>query len=88
MNVVKLNDTKLTYRNLLYFYTLTPNYQKEKSSQQSIYNCSKRIKYLGINLLKEVKRSVLEDFPGCLVVGTWCFHCRFDPSGGILHAAQ
>ena len=30
MNLVKLQDTKLIYRNLLHFYTLTTNYQKEK----------------------------------------------------------
>ena len=30
MNSVKLNDTKLIYRNLLHFYTLTMDYQKEK----------------------------------------------------------
>ena len=26
----KVEDTKLIYRNLLHFYTLTTNYQKEK----------------------------------------------------------
>ena len=30
MNLVKLQDTKLIHRSLLYFYTLTTNYQKEK----------------------------------------------------------
>ena len=29
-NSVKLQDTELTYRNLLNFHTLTENYQKEK----------------------------------------------------------
>ena len=35
MNVVKLQDTKLTHRNLLHFYTLTTKYQKEKLKKQS-----------------------------------------------------
>ena len=30
INLVNLWDIKLTYRNLLHFYTLTMNYQKEK----------------------------------------------------------
>ena len=34
MNLVKLQDTKLIYRNLL-FYKLIMNYQKEKSRKQS-----------------------------------------------------
>ena len=36
MNSVKLQDTKLKYRNLLHFYTLTTNYQKEKLRKQSL----------------------------------------------------
>ena len=35
MNSVKLQDTKLIYRNLLHFYTLAVNYQKEKLRKQS-----------------------------------------------------
>ena len=35
MNSVKLHDTKLIYRNLLHFYTLTMNYEKEKLKKQS-----------------------------------------------------
>ena len=31
MNSVKLQDTRLTYRNLLLFYTLIMNYYKEKT---------------------------------------------------------
>ena len=31
----KLQDAKLTHRNLLYIYTLTTNYQKEKLRKQS-----------------------------------------------------
>ena len=37
-----------------YLYTLTMIYQREKLRKQ-FYNCMKKIKYLGINLTKEVK---------------------------------
>ena len=35
MNLVKFQDTKLIHRNLLHFYSLTTNYQKEKLRKQS-----------------------------------------------------
>ena len=35
MNTIKLHDTKLMYRNLLHFYTLTTKYHKEKLRKQS-----------------------------------------------------
>ena len=44
MNPVKLHNTKLLYRNLLHFYTLTMNYQKEKFRKQSTYNHIKKNK--------------------------------------------
>jgi len=46
MNSVRLQDTKLIYGNLMGFYTLTANYQKEKLRKQFTV-VSKRIKYLG-----------------------------------------
>ena len=62
---LKWQDTKSIYRNLLHFYTLITNYQKDKLrkleldmtviEQLSIYNCIKRIKYLEINVIKELK---------------------------------
>ena len=56
MNSVKLQDTKLIYINLLCFYTLTMNYQKEKLRKHFHFTIpSKRIKHLGINLTKDVK---------------------------------
>ena len=55
MNLVKLQDTKLIYRNLLHFYILTAKYQKEVKEIISFTIVSQRIKYLGINLPKEVK---------------------------------
>jgi len=48
MSLAKLQDTRLISRNVLLFYTLLVNYQKKKIRKQ-------RIKYLGVNLTKEVK---------------------------------
>ena len=38
------------------------NYQKDKLENHPIYNCIKRIKYLGINLTKEVKDLYIENY--------------------------
>lgn len=38
MNSVKLQNTKLIYKNLLHFCTLIMNYQKEKSRKQFHYD--------------------------------------------------
>ena len=60
MNSAKLQDTKPIHKNLLHFYTLIMNPQKEKLSP--ISNCiKKRIKYPGINLTKEVKGLYIEN---------------------------
>ena len=50
MNSVKSKDTKFIYRNLLHFYTLTMNYQKEKLRKQSTYNHIKKNKIPGNRL--------------------------------------
>ena len=55
MHSVKLQDTKLIYRNLLHFYTLTMKYKKKIKETIIFTITSKRIKYLGINLPKEAK---------------------------------
>ena len=55
MNSEKLQNTKLIHRSLLYFYTRTTNYQKEIKWIIPVTIASKRIKYLGINLIKETK---------------------------------
>ena len=56
MNSVKLQNTKLIHGNLLHFYTLKKKDQKEKLRKKISFTItSKRIKYLGINLLKEAK---------------------------------
>ena len=55
MNLVKFQDMKLIYRNLLHFYTLTMKYKKKIKETIIFTITSKRIKYLGINLPKEAK---------------------------------
>ena len=56
MNLIKLLDTKLIHTNLLHFYVLN-NERSERGIKEAIpfSITSKRIKYLGINLLKQVK---------------------------------
>ena len=58
MNIVKLQDIKLTHRNLLHSYTLTMKKQKEKSFTIA----TKRIKYLGVYLPKETKDLYIEHY--------------------------
>ena len=62
VNSVKLQDTKLICRNPLHFYTLITIHQKEKLTKQSIYNCIKTIKYLGIHVTEEVKDLYSENY--------------------------
>lgn len=46
MNLVKLQDTKLTYKNQFHFYTII-NYARRKLRKS---NLQERIKYLEINV--------------------------------------
>ena len=63
MNSLKLQDARLTYRNRLLFYTLIMNHKKEKARKQSCLKItSKRRKYFGINLTKEVKDLYSENY--------------------------
>ena len=55
MNLAKSQDTKSIHRNHLHFYRLPVKNQKEKLRNQPFTVATKRIKYLGINLLKEEK---------------------------------
>ena len=62
MNIVKLQDIKLTHRNPLHSYTLTMRKQKNKSKKKIPFTTAmKRIKYLGINLSKETKDLYIEN---------------------------
>ena len=64
MNLVKLQDKRLIYRYLLFFYILKMNSQKEKLRKETITFTiiSKRIKFLRINLIKEVKNLFTEKY--------------------------
>ena len=55
MNSVKLQDTKSTYKNQLCFYTLIMNYLEKIKKIIQFPIASKTIKYLGMNLTKELK---------------------------------
>ena len=56
MNLEKLLDTKLKYRNLLHFYTLNNEISERKIKEIIAFIITpKRIKYLEINLHKEAK---------------------------------
>ena len=54
MNIVKLQDIKLTQRNPLYSYILTRR-KREIKETIPFTIAMKRIKYSGINLPKETK---------------------------------
>ena len=62
MTIVKLQDIKSTHRNPLHSYTLTMRKQKEIKKTISFTIATKRIKYLGINLLKETKDLYIENY--------------------------
>ena len=65
MNIVKLQDIKSTHRNPLHSYTLIMRKQKtEREIKETIpfTSAMKRIKYLGINLLKEIKDLYIENY--------------------------
>ena len=62
MNIVNLQDIKLTHRNPLHSYTLTMRKQKEKLKKQFHSPWQrKEKKYLGINLPKETKDLYIEN---------------------------
>ena len=62
MNIVKLQDIKLTQRNPLHSYTLTMRNQKEIKETIPFTIATKRIKYLGIYLPKETKDLYIENY--------------------------
>ena len=57
-----MQDIRLIYRNLLYFITLTRKYQKEKVKTIFQLKPCQKIKYLGINLTKEMKDPYAENY--------------------------
>ena len=55
MNIVKLQDIKLTYTNPLHSYTSNEKTEREIKETIPFIIAMKRMKYLGINLPKETK---------------------------------
>ena len=62
MNIVKLQDMKLTHRNLLHSYTLKMRKQREIQEKFPFTIATKIIKYSGINLPKETKDLYIENY--------------------------
>ena len=62
MNMVKLQDTKLTRRNPLQSYMLTMRKQKQIKETILFTIAMRRIKYLGIYLPKETKDLYIENY--------------------------
>ena len=60
MNIVKLQDIKLTHRNPLHSYTLTMRKQKQKLRKK--FHLPLQQNYLGINLPKETKDLYIENY--------------------------
>ena len=59
MNIEKLQDIKLSYRNPLHSYTLT---EREIRETIPFTIATKRIKYLGIHLPKETEDLYIENY--------------------------
>ena len=62
MNVVKLQDIKLTHRHPLHNHTLTMRKQREIKETIPFPIAMERIKYLGIYLPKETKDLYIENY--------------------------
>ena len=60
MNIVKLQDIKLIYRNPLHSYTNNEKTEREIKEIIPFIILMKRIKYLGITLPKETKYLYIE----------------------------
>ena len=61
MNIIKLQDIKLTHRNPLHSYTLTKRNREIKETIPFTF-VTKRIKYLGIKLPKVTKDLDIENY--------------------------
>ena len=63
MNIVKLQDIKLTQKSLAFLYTNNKKAEREIKETIPFTIAMKRIKYLGINLLsKETKDLYIENY--------------------------
>ena len=61
MNIVKLQDIKLTQKSLAFLYTNNEKTEREIKETIPFTIAMKRIKYLGINLPKETKDLYIEN---------------------------
>ena len=62
MNIVKLQDIKLTQKSLAFLYTNNEKIVREIKETISFTIATKRIKYLGIYLPKETKDLYIENY--------------------------
>ena len=62
MNIVKLQDIKLTHRNPLHLYTNNEKIEREIEETIPFTIAMKRIKYLGIYLPKKTKYLYIENY--------------------------
>ena len=63
MKLARWQDTKSIFRNWRHFCTPTMKYQKQKSGKKIPFDiATRKIKYLGINLTKEVKNLYWENW--------------------------
>ena len=63
MNLAKQQDTKSIFRNQRHFCTPTMKYQKEKVRKNIPFTtATRKVKYLGINLTKEVNKLYSETY--------------------------
>ena len=62
MNLAKLQDTKSKHRSHLHFYILTMKNQKAIKESIPFTIATKRVKYLGTNLPKEIKEPDTENY--------------------------
>ena len=62
MNIVKLQDKINTEKSLLFLYTNNEKAEREIKETVPFTIATKRIKYLGINLFKEIKYLYIEKY--------------------------
>ena len=63
MNLAKQPDTKSKFRNQRHYCIPTMKHQKQKSGEKFSFDiATRKIKYLGINLTKEVKDLYSENY--------------------------
>ena len=62
MNIVKFQDIKSTHKSLAFLYTNNEKTEREVKETITFIIAKKRIKYIGIYLLKETKYVYIENY--------------------------